>query len=64
MITIVKQPIKESKLIKEKYLYESGRARLLQILNGLIPSIYTFGIITSENPLGIKFPKDINLKRM
>jgi hypothetical protein len=44
-------------------LTEAGRSRLLQILNGLVPSIRTFGIITAENPMGEKFPEKINEER-
>lgn len=43
--------------------FESGRARMLQMLNGVVPNIYTFGIITAENPLGKKLSAKENMER-
>jgi hypothetical protein len=40
---------------------ESGKARLLQILNGAVPNIWTFGIITAENPMGQPLSKNENI---
>lgn len=40
---------------------ESGKARLLQILNGVVPNIWTFGIITAENPMGQPLSKNDNI---
>lgn len=47
----------------KKYLNESGKARLQQILNGVVPNIYTIGIITAENPLRKNLSSEENAER-
>jgi hypothetical protein len=49
------------RIFKHQFLSESGKSRLLQILNGAVPNIWTFGIITAENPMGQSLPKDENI---
>lgn len=42
---------------------ESGRARMLQVLNGVAPKIFTLGIITAKNPMGTSLGKDENKEK-
>ncbi len=46
-----------------QFYLESGRARMLQMLNGVVPRVHTFGIITAENPLGKELPTKENQER-
>jgi hypothetical protein len=43
------------KILKEEFMInESGYPRVANMLRGLVPSIRTIGIITAQNPNGIK----------
>ncbi|MBP7735449.1 MAG: DUF3293 domain-containing protein [Spirochaetes bacterium] len=48
---------------EEQPYLESGRARMLQVLNGVAPKIFTLGIITAENPMGMALSKEENENR-
>lgn len=48
---------------KRKYFKENPQSRLKRVIHGKEPSVYSFGIITPENPMGKKLPKSINEQR-
>jgi hypothetical protein len=50
-------------VLHENNLCESGYSRLLQIMRGNVPTIYSIGILTAEDPMGDKLPREENKKR-
>jgi hypothetical protein len=64
MSKFLEKIIKEQVILYGNNLCESGYSRLLQIMRGNVPTIYSIGILTAENPAGMgRLPKEENNKR-